>query len=156
MSFASGGHRPVWGFDSFAGMPELTKEDRNEGKEWVGYQCSGPEGVKEAQRTLKRFRVDGAWVKLVRGWFEDTLPKTVSQLAPIAVLRLDNDWYKSTRYCLETLYSSVAQGGLVIIDDYHTFTGCRDAVDEFRLKLGIKNPMITTEPCSEAYWRKTD
>ncbi len=156
MSFASGGTRSVWGFDSFEGMPDLTQEDRNDGKEWVGYQCSGAEGVKEAKRTLRRFHVGGDRVKLVIGWFEDTLPRTVLELAPIAVLRLDNDWYKSTRFCLETLYSSVTPGGLVIIDDYHTFIVCRNTVDEFRDKLRIKDPMITTEAFSEAYWRKTE
>jgi O-methyltransferase len=77
-------------------------------------------------------------------------------LAPIAVLRLDNDWYKSTRFCLETLYARVVEGGLVIIDDYHTFIGCKTAVDEFRQKHGIASPMITTESCSEAYWRKAN
>ena len=154
MSFASAGKRSVWGFDSFEGMPQLTEEDKSDGEEWVGYRCSGPDGLREAQRTLKSFHVAGDWVKLVRGWFEDTLPPAVAGLAPIAVLRLDNDWYESTRFCLETLYASVAEGGLVIIDDYHTFIGCKTAVDEFRQKHGITSPMITTESCSEAYGRK--
>ncbi len=156
MSLVSGGKRQVWGFDSFEGMPKLTEEDKNEGKEWVGYQCSGPDGLKEAQRTFRRFSVGGNWVKLVQGWFEGTLPKYVADIGPIAVLRLDNDWYKSTLFCLETLYASVSKNGFVIIDDYHTFVGCRDAVDQFRAKRGITSPMITTEPNSEAYWRKID
>ena len=105
MSFASMGTRPVWGFDSFVGMPDLTAEDKADGQQWVGYRCSGPDGQEEAQRTLRRFRVSGPWVSLVRGWFEDTLLEYISRIAPIAVLRLDNDWYKSTRYCLDTLYA---------------------------------------------------
>ena len=96
MSFASAGKRSVWGFDSFEGMPQLTEEDKSDGEEWVGYRCSGPDGLREAQRTLKSFHAAGDWVKLVRGWFEDTLPPAVAGLAPIAVLRLDNDWYEST------------------------------------------------------------
>lgn len=156
MAFAADRKRPVWGFDSFEGMPALTEEDRNEGQKSVGYRCSGPQGMAEAQRTLRRFSVSSDRVTLVRGWFEDTLPGRVSELAPIAVLRLDNDWYKSTRYCLETLYDTVVRGGLVIVDDYHTFAGCRAAVDEFRGRRGITSPLVTTEESSEAYWRKTE
>lgn len=156
MSFVSRGKRQVWGFDSFEGMPELTTADRAEGQEWVGYRCSGPEGVAEAWRTLRRFHVSGAWVRLVRGWFEDTLPQNVANLTPIAVLRLDSDWYQSTLFCLETLYRAVAPGGLVIVDDYHTFAGCRNAVDEFRERNGIASELITTEAGSEAYWRKAN
>ena len=45
MSFASAGKRSVWGFDSFEGMPQLTEEDKSDGEEWVGYRCSGPDGL---------------------------------------------------------------------------------------------------------------
>ena len=154
MAFASAGKRPVWGFDSFEGMPELTPEDGGDGQQWVGLDCSGPDGYEEAQRTLSRFSLSRHKVMLVPGWFEDTLPDNVSHLAPIAVLRLDNDWYRSTRFCLETLYNAVVAEGIVIIDDYHTFTGCRKAVDEFRMNQGIRDTLITTENDTEAYWVK--
>ncbi len=49
----------------------------------------------------------------------------------IAVLRLDTDWYESTKHELETFYDSVVPGGIVIIDDYGHWEGCRKAVDEF-------------------------
>ena len=61
---------------------------------------------------------------------------------------------KRTRFCLETLYTSVAPGGIVIIDDYHTFASCKTAVDEFRERLNICSLLITTEPGSEVYWQK--
>lgn len=155
MSFVSRGQRRVWGFDSFEGMPALTEEDEGQGKTAVGMIAAGPDGLHEAQRTLRRFHLADESVKLVKGWFEDTLPVYVPQLDPIAVLRLDSDWYKSTRYCLETLYDLVAPGGVVIIDDYHAFIGCRKAVDEFRLKRGIQSPLITTDAHSEVRWHKT-
>lgn len=63
--------------------------------------------------------------------------------------------YQSTRFCLEQRYPAVAVGGAVLIDDYHTFTGCRKAVDEFRAERGIRDPLITAEPDAEAYWFKT-
>ncbi len=155
MSFASLGKRPVWGFDSFEGMPELTEEDEGHGQADVGLRCAGPNGLHEAQTTLKRSHVSGDWVTLVPGWFEDTLHKYILRVEPIAALRLDNDWYKSTKYCLDILYDRVVAGGLIIIDDYHTYTGCRKAVDEFRSKRRIKSPLITTESGSEIYWSKS-
>jgi O-methyltransferase len=155
MSHLSAGRRPVWGFDSFEGMPELSAKDEGSGEKWVGYHCSGPEGLRACEESLRRFHAAGEWIQLVQGWFEHTLADHVARLAPIAVLRLDNDWYRSTRFCLEQLYPAVAVGGAVLIDDYHTFTGCRKAVDEFRAKRGIQDSLITTEPDSEAYWFKT-
>lgn len=156
MSFVSDGTRAVWGFDSFEGMPSLTEEDEGDGQKWVGYQCSGPLGLKEAQKTLSRFYVQGNWVNLVPGYFEDTLHKYVQKISPIAILRLDNDWYKSTKYCLECLYDEVVPNGVIIIDDYNKFKGCRKAVDEFREKRNIQSPLITTESRSEVYWYKTE
>ena len=154
MSLASGGKRAVWGFDSFEGMPPLSNEDESDGQNWVGFVCAGPNGVEEAVKTFRRFHVWGSWIKLVPGWFETTLPPHKLLCSPIAVLRLDNDWYKSTLFCLQTLYPSVAPGGVIIIDDYHTFIGCRKAVDEFRDALNIRAPIITTEVGTEVYWRK--
>ena len=150
----SSSQRQTWGFDSFQSMPSLTDEDAGEGQGWVGYQCAGPRGLADAEGTLRRFGIGRARATLVEGWFEDTLPAYVDRLAPIAVLRLDNDWYRSTMFCLETLYSAVAPGGVVLIDDYHTFAGCRRAVTEFRQRQGIDGPLVDVELGSEVYWRK--
>jgi len=155
MAFISKGKRPVWGFDSFEGLPDLTEQDEGEGKKAVGWNISGPDGFGEAQKTLDRFCVSAESVKLVKGWFEETLPIYRSQLSPIAVLRLDGDWYTATRYCLESLYDAVATRGVVIVDDYHAFIGCRKAVDQFRAERGIESPLITTDARSEVYWFKT-
>ncbi len=156
MSLVSRGKRAVWGFDSFRGMPPLTTEDEGDGQEHVGMKCSGELGIEEAQRTLRRFHAEGDWVRLVPGYFEDTLQEHAVKVAPIAVLRLDNDWYRSTRYCLECLYDEVVANGIVIIDDYYTFKGCRTAVDEFRAQRNIQSPLITTESKTEVCWYKTE
>ncbi len=63
------------------------------------------------------------------GWFQDTLPQ--NEIEKIAILRLDGDWYASTKICLDHLYDKVVPGGFVVIDDYGTYEGCRKAVDEF-------------------------
>ena len=71
------------------------------------------------------------------GWFQDTLPQA-QQIGPIALLRLDGDWYASTKVCLDYLYDSVVPGGFIILDDYGTYDGCRKAVDEFLISRNVK------------------
>lgn len=63
------------------------------------------------------------------GWFQDTIPKC--DIDAIALLRIDGDWYDSTKTCLEGLYDRVVSSGIVIIDDFGRFSGCRKAVVEF-------------------------
>lgn len=154
MALAARKQRGVWGFDSFDVMPPLSAEDEGHGEEWVGCRCSGEEGISDAFETLSLYGLREPNVRLVKGWFEDTLLPRSDEVGPIAVLRLDNDWYASTRFTLETLYDQVVPGGIVIIDDYHSFRGCRKAVDEFRRMRGIGEPMVQTEHGTEAYWQK--
>jgi hypothetical protein len=52
----------------------------------------------------------------------------------IAILRLDTDWYESTKFELDNFYDKVSVGGIVIIDDYGHWQGCKQAVDEFLVK----------------------
>jgi hypothetical protein len=70
----------------------------------------------------------------VKGSVEETLP--VHSPGPLALLRLDTDWYESTRHELEHLYARVPSGGVLIIDDYATWQGARKAVDEFLERTG--------------------
>jgi O-methyltransferase len=149
MAYAGGPRRKVWGFDSFEGMPPLSNEDEGDGEKWVGFKASG-RGLEDAQQTVDHFRLDN--VTLVKGWFNDTLPPNRDRIGPIAVLRLDNDWYESTRFCLHQLYDQVVIGGCIIIDDYYTFLGCRKAVDEFRKERNISTPVVVTESDSETWW----
>lgn len=66
-----------------------------------------------------------------KGWFQDTLPEDSSQITDIAILRLDADWYASTKVCLDYLYDKVVSGGFIIVDDYGYYEGCKKAVDAF-------------------------
>ena len=65
----------------------------------------------------------------VQGKVEDTIPAAAPER--IALLRLDTDWYESTRHELEHLFPRLAAGGVLIIDDYGAWEGARRAVDEF-------------------------
>jgi hypothetical protein len=66
---------------------------------------------------------------LVQGKVEDTIPAAAPER--IALLRLDTDWYESTRHELQHLYPRLAVGGVLIIDDYGAWEGARRAVDEY-------------------------
>jgi len=68
-------------------------------------------------------------ITLCQGMVEHTLPRQAPEC--IAILRLDTDWYESTKHELETLYPRLAIGGVLIIDDYGYWAGARKAVDEY-------------------------
>jgi O-methyltransferase len=144
--------RDIWGFDSFEPLPALTANDRGSGEAFVGLQCSGPKGEGAVAATFARLGVPMGRVHVVKGWFEDTLPECVGEIGPIALLRLDSDWYEATRYTLEMLYDSVVPGGVVIIDDYGSFDGCRKAVDDFRNQRSVGRELQRTPETVEAFW----
>ena len=73
---------------------------------------------------------------MVGGWVQDTLPKNKDKMGEISFLRIDVDWYESTKCCLENLYGNVIRGGYILIDDYY-LPGCKRAVDEFLQKKGV-------------------
>ena len=89
---------------------------------------------------------------MVKGWFQDTLPEYKGNVGKIALLRLDGDWYESTRCCLENLYGNVVAGGWVIADDYQ-LPGCRRAVDEFLADIR-ETVAMSFDANGRAYWRK--
>ena len=68
-------------------------------------------------------------IKYIRGKVEDTLNETKPE--SIALLRLDTDWYESTKAEMDALYPLIAKGGVLIIDDYGHFEGARKAIDEY-------------------------
>jgi hypothetical protein len=87
-----------------------------------------------------------------KGWFQETLPNDKS-IHEIALLRLDGDWYASTKVCLEYLYDKVVQGGIIIVDDYGCYEGCRKAVDEFLQKMNA-HPLLVRVDDDCIYWVK--
>ncbi|MFA6106358.1 MAG: TylF/MycF/NovP-related O-methyltransferase [Patescibacteria group bacterium] len=131
-----GERRNLWLFDSFAGLPEPSVADgilaHKQYKRDKG-ECK----IEDVEEVL--LKVTGNKknkVKIVPGWFNETLPAHKQSVGDIGLLRLDCDWYESTKFCLDTLYENVVPGGYVIIDDYRAWPGCQKAVDEF---MGINN-----------------
>jgi len=145
--------RDLWLFDSFEGLPEPTKHDvLITGKMSKAGAALGDESlVREV--CLSKAKLPPAKVHIVKGWFEDSMPKTLSQIDTIAILHLDCDLYESVTYCLEKLYDKVTEGGIVVVDDYGYFKGCKKAVDEFLQKKNIPTYIVKTKECA-VYFRK--
>lgn len=129
-----GSKRRYYLFDSFEGLPPAKPVDGAAALEWQGRvdavdfhdNCKAPQEF--AQRAMQ---LAGARrFELVGGWFHETLP-TFTLPEPIALLRLDADWYDSTMVCLENLFDRVAPGGLVVLDDYFAWDGCSRALHDF-------------------------
>lgn len=73
--------------------------------------------------------VDDATVRLHKGLFEDTLPKAA--IARVAFAHIDCDWYDPVAYCLNGIADHIGPHGVIVLDDYHDYGGCRTATDEF-------------------------
>jgi hypothetical protein len=123
-------------FDSFQGLPEPGEQDYVGGstgdhvRPLPAGSCLGT--LDEVKHLLLEVHgLPEAQVVFHQGWFHETVPAAAAAISEIAVLRIDGDWYESTRICLQGLYDKVIPGGAVIIDDYQSCYGCRKAVDEF-------------------------
>lgn len=71
-------------------------------------------------------------VSLIQGLYENTL--YIDE--PIALAHIDCDWYESVGLCLERISPCLVSGGVMVIDDYYYYSGCRQAVDEFLSTYG--------------------
>ena len=131
----------IHGFDNFEGMVKpkeidadyrnvpasemhsLFKKDKNKNS-WA--YCSLEEINKNINETVPKHNI-----KLIKGIVEKTLLEPKNLPDKISILRLDTDFYESTKIELEILYPKLVPGGFLIIDDYGHFKGCRKAVDEY-------------------------
>ena len=146
------GERAMAEVEKFAGRDRATITGKLAPVEGFYEHLGGPGRFEDVKQYLEHgIGYDPAHLIYHQGWFQDTLP--VAEISQIAVLRLDGDWYASTRICLEHLYDQVVPGGFVIIDDYGCYDGCRKAVDEFLAGRGQKLFLnhVTTD-CR--YWIK--
>lgn len=132
--------RDLWLYDTFEGMSEPTAAD----VDFTGHSAAGllqihdPEDrngvwclsrLDEVKKTMASSGYPAERVRYVTGKVEDTL--SIHRPAQIALLRLDTDWYESTRCELEWLFPCLVPGGVLIVDDYGHWQGCRRAVDEY-------------------------
>ena len=128
--------RHLWLYDTFEGMTEPRDVDvafdgTSASDEYV---ARTPEGwcdasVDDVSANMRSTGYPAELVHLVEGKVEQTIPASAPDR--IALLRLDTDWYDSTRHELEHLWPRLVPGGVLIVDDYGHWAGARKAVDEF-------------------------
>ncbi|WP_405677871.1 TylF/MycF family methyltransferase [Streptomyces sp. NBC_01511] len=136
-------------FDTFEGMPPPTAEDlRRDGKSAEDLLAAQGKdrpiwaiaSLEDVQAGFASVPYPGERVHYVQGMVEDTVPQQAPE--QISILRLDTDWYASTKHELEFLYPRLASGGVLLIDDYGYWQGSRQAVDEFLEKTGERLLML--------------
>ena len=141
-----GARRQIHLFDTFEGMPPpaaadrdltgvsaatlLAAEQRESGDTWAFSPLD------QVRANLRSTGYPAELVRFVPGRVEETIPEAAPER--IAVLRLDTDWYESTRHELEHLYPRLAVGGVLIVDDYGHWQGARRAVDEYLAASGAR------------------
>ncbi len=124
-------------FDSFEGLPDAKEIDGSGALAWQAdkdspnYHDNCTAGIEWSQKAMQLAKTSK--VDFIKGWFDDTIP-TFQLKEPIALLRLDGDWYDSTMVCLENLFPHVATGGLIILDDYYAWDGCSRALHDYLSK----------------------
>jgi hypothetical protein len=139
--------RRLYLYDTFEGMPpadlvdvdadgrsatdRLAAERRSEDRSIWAYAPLEAVGRNMASTGYPPDRIT-----YVPGLVEETIPDTMPEV--IALLRLDTDWYASTRHELQHLVPRLARGGVIIIDDYGHWEGVRQAVDEYFAASDVK------------------
>ena len=133
--FRSG--RCIWLFDSFEGMPTPGELDvAHNGEPGQKGMTRGDEATVR-ELLFDRLKLDPSHIRIVKGWFETSVPPHHAAIGPIAMLHVDCDWYDSVRFCFEQFYDQVVPGGFIVIDDYGHWRGARKAVDEFIAQRGL-------------------
>lgn len=145
--------RRVWVADSFEGLPKPDEEkypaDRGDTMHQSRELAISLDDVID---NFKKFGLYDSQVRFLKGWFRDTLP--AAPIDRLSVLRLDGDMYESTMDALTHLYPRLSVGGFVIVDDYGAIPGCRQAVEDYRNKMNIRDE-LTWVDWTGVYWRRS-
>lgn len=129
-------NRNIWLYDTFSGMTKPGEEDgETEKKEWEKLQTGEDQSnwclalEDEVAANLRLIRYPDTQLHFVKGKVEETIPGKIPD--QIALLRLDTDWYASTRHELIHLYPRLQKNGVLLLDDYGYWQGSRKATDEY-------------------------
>ncbi|MCC6416553.1 MAG: class I SAM-dependent methyltransferase, partial [Opitutaceae bacterium] len=130
-----------WLFDTFEGMVEPTAEDVSCHDEAASAVLAADSRVRcvshlnEVVRSFETVDYPRDLVHFVKGRVEETIPAKSPE--SIALLRLDTDWYESTRHELVHLFPKLVRGGVLIIDDFGHWKGAKLAATEYFRELDI-------------------
>lgn len=140
--------RKIYLYDTFEGMPEPSLKDtkiRNSEdpkKIWETEKKKGgwcAVSLEEVRKNLQTTNYTSENLIFIKGMVEDTIPKTSPE--KIALLRLDTDFYNSTYHEFVNLYPKLEKGGVLIIDDYGSWKGSREATDQYFLEKNL-HPLL--------------
>jgi predicted O-methyltransferase YrrM len=136
-------NRDLYLCDTFQGMTEPTDKDQTQDGVYARQHLAedpNKEGLNwcvaslgDVQNNMKSTGYPSERIHYIEGPVEETIPSQIPD-GPIALLRLDTDWYESTKHELEQLFHRVVEGGIIIIDDYGHWRGAQQATDEFLSK----------------------
>lgn len=134
--------RNIWMYDTYEGMVEPGEEDKDTTGEkahdtWTKLKKEDKSGwcvssIEEVKNNLKTTNYPNQLLHFVQGMVEDTIPNVMPK-GNLALLRLDTDWYESTKHELEHMYPLLVSKGIFIIDDYGHWVGAKKALDEYLL-----------------------
>ncbi len=141
-------------FDTYEGMPppsqqDIRRQDNRTAEELLAEES--PENswvwavatLDDVRQGFAQVPYPAERVHFVQGRVEETIPAQAPER--IAILRLDTDWYESTRHELEHLYPRLSPGGVLLLDDYGYWEGARQAVDEFLDETGERLLLTRTD-----------
>ena len=133
--------KKLWLYDTFEGMANVSKYDENilnqnatvelvsSKKKENSKDIWAYSPLSYVEKNMKNTGLNLNNIRYVKGLVEETLEK--ESPTKISILRLDTDFYESTKKELEILYPKLQVGGIIIVDDYGHWKGCKKAVDEY-------------------------
>lgn len=157
MAHATKANRHLWLYDSFEQtLPTPTPKDRRKPKRFVDKLKASPDDVYEVMSLVG---ISRSRYTIRQGWFEDTFKMELPN--QVALLHCDCDWYESVILTLETFYPLMPKGGIIVLDDYNAWVGCREAFFDFCFKYNIRPRLMalagsprTLSRRSPVYWIK--
>ncbi len=134
-------NRKIWMYDTYEGMSEPTEKDADitgNSAEKLLKEASKEKqdsvwcysSLDEVKANMRLTNYPEHCIHFVQGKVEDTIPGSIPE-GDIALLRLDTDWYESTKHEMHYLYPKLVQRGVLIIDDYGHWVGAKKAIDEY-------------------------
>jgi O-methyltransferase len=138
----------LWLYDTFAGLPATTEKDGPLAVQYVG-TCNG--SVEATEEVLQKVGFPAENTVIRRGLFSQTFEEALPD--QVSLLHIDADWYESVLLALTTFYPRVSIGGIIVLDDFGYWEGCRRAFYEFCKKTGTE-PLLERIGQSQAFWKK--
>jgi O-methyltransferase len=145
-----GTQRNVQLYDTFSGMSAPISEDGAFAQTKFKELQTGEDqsdwcqaGLKEVQANIYQVEYPKEKIHFIQGKIEDTVPANLPD--EISLLRLDMDWYEPTLHALRHMYPRLQKNGVIIIDDYGHWEGCRRAVDKYFDEMNISILLTRTD-----------